>query len=58
MFSSGIDDANQGTKDFRFYYGLITQHRKIPREREDCWISVAIRLTQSYRLRLPRSDQN
>jgi hypothetical protein len=48
MFSIGMSDANQGSKDFCFYYDLITQNREISQEHEDCWVIVATQLTQCY----------
>lgn len=48
MVSPGMSDANQGSKDFGYYYDLITQNRIIPQDREDCWVIVATQLTQCY----------
>jgi hypothetical protein len=48
MFSPGMTDANQDSKDVCFYYELLTRHRRIPPDREDCWVIVAMQLTEKY----------
>ena len=48
MNSPGIREANRNVVDIRRYYKLLTQHRRIPPGREDCWLEVAEKLTECY----------